>query len=408
MTTCLKYVEQKWDLINDIMVKIDNIEINNIGPIRNLKLKFNPHFNIICGSNGIGKTTILECLAESFCGNKYTLRKNSCSESGKWTIGLWLNQSFLTKTVEIDSARPNVKTEMDSWNFLDFSPYALYYKTNRTLGYTPIDAISKDPELNKYRCSEQLINGSNYAEIKKWFINRFLWSGHPGELSPEQMSNLEAAKQVFLMMSDGFSFDKIDHETNDIVLNSPTGKIVFEQLSSGFISFAIILLGLIKDIEYRFKEPHIKVEDFDGILIIDEMDVHLHPELQARIYSALDLLFPKAQIFTSTHSPHVIQVAKPEEMIPLVKQEDGTLVVNPIVNKEYGCQGWTIEEILNDVMGMHDTKSSLYKEELNKFNQALDADDAPRAHEAYDVLCKILHPDNYLRKVLEIQMVGLA
>lgn len=164
---------------------------------------------------------------------------------------------------------------------------------------------------------------------------------------------------------------------------------------------------MIKDIEYRFKEPHIKVEDFDGILIIDEMDVHLHPELQARIYYALNQLFPKAQIFTSTHSPHVIQVAKPDEMIPLVRQENGSLVVNPIVNKEYGCQGWTIEEILNDVMGMQDTKSNKYMEELDKFNQALDADDAAKAHEAYDVLCKMLHPDSYLRKVLEIQMVGL-
>lgn len=389
------------------MVKIDNIEITNIGPIRNLKLKFNPHFNIICGSNGIGKTTILECLAESFCGHRYTLRKNSCSEFGKWMVGLWENQSFLSKTIEIDSVRPNKKTETESWSLIDYSRYVLYYKTNRAIDYMAVDAISKDPEQSNFDYANLLKNGSNYAEIKKWFINRFLWSGHPGELTEEQMSNLDAAKRVFEIMSDGFSFDKIDHETNDIVLNSPTGKIVFEQLSSGFISFAIILLGLIKDIEYRFKEPHIKVEDFDGILIIDEMDVHLHPELQARIYYALNQLFPKAQIFTSTHSPHVIQVAKPDEMIPLVRHENGSLVVNPIVNKEYGCQGWTIEEILNDVMGMQDTKSNKYMEELDKFNQALDADDAAKAHEAYDVLCKMLHPDNYLRKVLEIQMVGL-
>lgn len=389
------------------MVKIDIIEITNIGPIRNLKLKFNPHFNIICGSNGIGKTTILECLAESFCGHRYTLRKNSCSEFGKWMVGLWENQSFLSKTIEIDSVRPNKKTETESWSLIDYSRYVLYYKTNRAIDYMAVDAISKDPEQSNFDYANLLKNGSNYAEIKKWFINRFLWSGHPGELTEEQMSNLDAAKRVFEIMSDGFSFDKIDHETNDIVLNSPTGKIVFEQLSSGFISFAIILLGLIKDIEYRFKEPHIKVEDFDGILIIDEMDVHLHPELQARIYYALNQLFPKAQIFTSTHSPHVIQVAKPDEMIPLVRQENGSLVVNPIVNKEYGCQGWTIEEILNDVMGMQDTKSNKYMEELDKFNQALDADDAAKAHEAYDVLCKMLHPDNYLRKVLEIQMVGL-
>ncbi|MDB5119788.1 MAG: hypothetical protein JWN56_1006 [Sphingobacteriales bacterium] len=37
-----------------------------IGPIKNLELAFDNHFNIICGQNGIGKTTILDCLAQSF------------------------------------------------------------------------------------------------------------------------------------------------------------------------------------------------------------------------------------------------------------------------------------------------------------------------------------------------------
>lgn len=391
------------------MLQISNIEIKGIGPILDLKLQFNPHFNIICGSNGIGKTTILECLAETFCGQNYTLRKNSNSEQGFWTtsVAISQNQPCVIKRIEVDAVRPNVEPTKNNWDLSDFVSQVLFYKTNRFMDYTAVDSITKDPILNNYQCSCQLRSGANFLDIKKWFINRFLWSKHEGELSLEQMCNLEAAKRVFAIMSDGFSFDKIDHETNDIVLNSPTGKIVFEQLSAGFISFAIILLGLIKDIEYRFKKPHIKVVDFDGILIIDEMDVHLHPELQAKIYLALDELFPKAQIFTSTHSPHIIQVAKPDEIIPLVKTENGSLIVNPIVNTEYGCQGWTIEEILNDVMGMHDTRSELYRKLIKQFNQALDSDCSVEARETYGTLSKMLHPNNYLRKVLEIQMVGL-
>lgn len=391
------------------MLRISNIEIKGIGPILDLKLQFNPHFNIICGSNGIGKTTILECLAETFCGQNYTLRKNSYSEQGYWVASVLTSQNHpcIEKKIEVNSVRPNVESSKSNWDLSDFAHEVLFYKTNRYMDYMVVDSISKDPILKSYQYSDQLKTGTNYLDIKKWFTNRFLWSKHEGELSLEQLCNLEAAKRVFSIMSDGFSFDKIDHETNDIVLNTPMGKIVFEQLSAGFISFAIILLGLIKDIEYRFKEPHIKVVDFDGILIIDEMDVHLHPELQAKIYLALDELFPKAQIFSSTHSPHIIQVAKPEEIIPLVKTTNGSLVVNPIVNTEYGCQGWTIEEILNDVMGMHDTRSVLYQKQIEKFNRALDSEDSESAREAYGVLCKILHPNNYLRKVLEIQMVGL-
>lgn len=390
------------------MLRINSIDINGIGPIFKLHLDFNSHFNIICGSNGIGKTTILECLAESFCGNEFTLRKNTLFASGDWTVKITagsVNTQY-SKKVEIDSIRPNIKNNKDSWNFRNFAHDVLFYKMNRSINYINLDSISRDPNYDEYQYCNQLKSGTNYSDIKKWFINRFLWSKHEGELSEEQLENLNAAKNVFSFMAENFSFERIDHESNDIIINTPKGNIVFEQLSAGYISFTIVLLGLIKDIEYRYKNPHIKVSQFSGILIIDEMDVHLHPELQARIYDALDQIFPKAQIFTSTHSPHVIQVARPYEVIPLVSEEDGNVHVNPIVNKKYGCQGWTIEEILHDVMGMKDTRSALYKEFMNKFNLALQNDDMETANDVYNELSLMLHPDNVLRKVLEIQLIG--
>lgn len=390
------------------MLRINSIDINGIGPIFNLHLDFNQHFNIICGSNGIGKTTILECLAESFCGNEFSLRKNSLLNSGDWTIIIKEgdNATQYSKKVEIDSVRPNVKNNKGCWDLNNYAHYVLFYKINRSMNYINLDSISKDPNYNDYEYSNQLKSGTNYSDIKKWFLNRFLWSKHERELSEEQLYNLNAAKGVFSYMAQGFDFKRIDHETNDIIINTPKGEIVFEQLSAGYISFAIVLLGLIKDIEYRYKKPHIKVSDFDGVLIIDEMDVHLHPELQARIYEALNRLFPKAQIFTSTHSPHVIQVAEPNEVIPLVADSEGNVKINPIVNTMYGCQGWTIEEILQDVMGMKDTRSALYKEYLEKFNSALQDDNMDTARSIYEKLNRMLHPDNVLRKVLEIQLIG--
>lgn len=258
------------------MLRINSIDINGIGPIFKLHLDFNPHFNIICGSNGIGKTTILECLAESFCGNEFTLRKNSLLGSGNWTVKVSAdpNNSQYIKKNEIDSIRPDIKNNKAYWDLNDYAHDVLFYKINRSMNYVNLDFISKDPNYDNYQYSCQLKFGTDYADIKKWFINRFLWSKHVGELSEEQLENLNAAKSVFSFMAENFSFERIDHESNDIIINTPKGKIVFEQLSAGYISFAIVLLGLIKDIEYRYKNPHIKVSQFSGILIIDEMDVH--------------------------------------------------------------------------------------------------------------------------------------
>lgn len=55
---------------------------------------------------------------------------------------------------------------------------------------------------------------------------------------------------------------------------------------------------------------------------------------------------------------------------------------------------------------MKDTRSALYKEFMDKFNLALQNDDMETAHSVYNELKLMLHPDNVLRKVLEIQMIG--
>ena len=68
--------------------KIKKIEIIGIGPIKNLNLIFNNHFNIICGKNGIGKTTILDCLAQSFGVHETSSKRSALMEKGNWNISI--------------------------------------------------------------------------------------------------------------------------------------------------------------------------------------------------------------------------------------------------------------------------------------------------------------------------------
>ena len=87
------------------------------------------------------------------------------------------------------------------------------------------------------------MEGTPFSEIKRWFINRYLWSTHRGSLCKEQLENLKLAESIFATMASDFSFDKVDPESFDIILDTPKGKIVLEQLSSGYISYIIVLLG---------------------------------------------------------------------------------------------------------------------------------------------------------------------
>jgi len=65
------------------------------------------------------------------------------------------------------------------------------------------------------------------------------------------------------------------------------------------------------------------LEETAGVVLIDEIDLHLHPRWQRRIVGDLKRIFPKIQFFATTHSPQVIGEAKPEEIVLLTPRGQG-------------------------------------------------------------------------------------
>ena len=391
-------------------LKINSIDIKGIGPIRDLHLDFDPHFNIICGANGVGKTTILDCVAQMFVYQKLSVRCNASMATGGWTV----NFDYGTQLGQVQkriTQRKYLNEEPEYNRFCVQTDSLIVFKVNRLMSYIDVQNITRDPVIDGNALDTLTHNGVEYNQIKHWLVNRYLWSKHENELNDVQKSNLTKARECFTTINSGFSFKSVSSETFDILISTPLGDIEMEQLSSGYSAMLIVLLGIIKEIEYRYKDskkkPLVKVEDFSGVVILDEMDVHLHPTMQAQMYVALKSLLPKAQVITSTHSPHVIQIARPSEIIPLVRDDVG-VHVNPLVNREYGCQGWTVEEVLEDVMNMHDTRTKEYHDLMKAFNEGIDSGNADGAKTAYDKLTKMLHPNSVLREVLKIQMMGVG
>jgi len=187
------------------------------------------------------------------------------------------------------------------------------------------------------------------------------------------------------------------------MVKTPAGEIYYEYLSSGFKSCLSILFGIVKELEYRFKNPGIKLDEFDGVVLIDELELHLHPEWQAKISAILQSAFPLAQFIVTTHSPHIIQSAKPEEVIAL-ESDGGRVFKRELPSTKFGFQGWTVEEVLQDVMGMVDTRTQVYSSALNDFEKAIDEENYEKASAAHKKLDGLLHPGNHLRKLLAFQL----
>lgn len=84
--------------------------------------------------------------------------------------------------------------------------------------------------------------------------------------------------------------------------------------------------------------------NIEGILLVDEIDQHLHPSMQAEILPRLSELLPKMQIFATTHSPLVALDAKPEELVVLRREGDHVVAEQRVPD----FSGYSAEDMLSD------------------------------------------------------------
>ncbi|MXV53319.1 AAA family ATPase [Pedobacter sp. HMF7647] len=387
-------------------MKISNIHISGVGGLGSIDILFNNRMNIICGPNGIGKTTVLESIAHLFAwGQTSILKRNVKFESSQIKGTFTIDEKDVSSEVAFKNFIPEKSNDINS-PLHSYSKYLISLKTSRTFDYVPLRAVEKDTNKDDGNLWTDSKQGIQLTNIKNWFVNRYLYYVHEGALTKEQKANFDLAKSVFSLLNPNFQFSKVEASSNEIMVETPTGLIYYEYLSSGFKSILSVAFGIIKEIEFRFVEPRIEAKSFDGIILIDELELHLHPEWQERVTQILLDLFPNAQFITTTHSPHVIQFAESNQVVAL-SFFDNNVVRRDLVNSKYGYQGWTVEEILRDVMDMEDTQTKVFNENIQEFEKAIDNNDYKKSIEIYSKLEEMLHPQNSLKKLLKFQIASI-
>ncbi|MCH8148659.1 MAG: AAA family ATPase [Planctomycetes bacterium] len=140
---------------------------------------------------------------------------------------------------------------------------------------------------------------------------------------------------------------------------TPDGKMPLDVLSQGTQSLiqwlAQLFIGYAK--HYRFPRS---LNRKPGILIIDEIDAHLHPSWQRKILPALARQFPGLQVFCSTHSPLMLAGLKAGQIQLLTRDPNGKITVS---RNESDIIGWSADEILTSFLGV-DNATDLDSEEI--------------------------------------------
>ncbi len=143
------------------------------------------------------------------------------------------------------------------------------------------------------------------------------------------------------------------------------------------------MVALFADIARRMciLNPHMGkdvLRNTSGVVIIDELDIHLHPAWQRSIVSALRQAFPKVQFIAASHSPQIIGSLKPEEVIVLHNGDPS----HPRVT--YGLDS---SSVLEEVMGVTQREPEI-EDLLSELFSTLEDNDLEKAKSQLEDLKK--------------------
>lgn len=236
-------------------------------------------------------------------------------------------------------------------------PIVAYYGTDRLwntrrLPYKPLPRTSR--MVGYTHCLE---SGSDFHLMAEWFrywsytsLERRLKAQQEGKLiEPSEADNaLEAVRTAINLCLAPSGWGDIDFniERQEIVARHPQqGELPVGMLSDGIRS----MLTLVADIAFRTVKLNPNLGPFaasntDGIVLIDEVDMHLHPAWQQIILSSLQEAFPRIQFIVTTHSPQVLTTV-PSECIRVLK-DDGVHAAPA------GSEGAEASRLLERVFGV--------------------------------------------------------
>lgn len=264
-------------------------------------------------------------------------------------------------------------------------PIIAYYGTKRQWNKTEIRHGKKTsfiPQMSGYINSLDS-QAFNINDMRDWFSRMLLIERKKNV--PEFKAVRQAISNCYKAIDDRKNLQKVlvdyDAEKEDIEIqmfydNETAEMLPLHYLSDGSKS----ILAMVADIAYRMAilNPHLLenvIQETDGIVLIDEIDMHLHPAWQRKIISALHKTFPKVQFICTTHSPTVLTNV-PRENIQIL---DNGKIYKPNV-KTYGRD---VNSILREVM-QTEIRPSETSKKLSAFADAI-------ANEKIDLAEKILH-----------------
>lgn len=372
-------------------MQIKEIYIQNFKGFEKKSFSFNPKFNVAIGNNATGKSTLLHSIQVALGGylqcldipasRNYRRQFKGGEAYVKWNDmekGYVKNpeQTLITTTAKFSNVesttkwtRIMLKNNTTSHNQKDAGPLIntiadLLSKRSKQPILTPIVAsfgterLAKQLRKGKKAQSKRtrfekgflasLSENVDFDGVLEWIYNYDKELNYGKEFEGNKEAFYDALHQALPYLKHiDFNRQENEFEAEVIIDKHTIGKTLHSNMSDGLKA----MLNLVAEIAFRcvilngFKGIN-AVVDTEGVVLIDELDMHLHPNWQMRIVDDLRTAFPKIQFIVTTHSPFIVQSLIKDELINLDE-----LHIELMPNDQ------TLNKVATDIMGVRNINS---------------------------------------------------
>ena len=319
---------------------LKRVELRNIGPFENLAIDFKASWLVLLGDNGVGKSSILKAIAVAIAGTDASAVAGRLVRSGQ-TLGEvrvfteknpsgYLTEIYTTTGSQAQIAsKPARPLEAEGWIVFGFPP--LRTGSWQRSGERPPRKPRPTPDDVLPLATGEV--DSRMDKLKQWLIGLDL------QIKEDRLNKVidgrsERVRKKFFeivgQLTEGISVEFAEVTSdNEVRVRTKDGSVPIEVLSQGMTSL-YSWVGILLQRLFEIHEDGDDPTQQHAIVLMDEVDAHMHPKWQQSIVVHLKQIFPNLQMVVSTHSPLIVSGMTPAEVARFARNAEGAVVQVPI------------------------------------------------------------------------------